>query len=55
MFFATSFSLAGLLLASGASAAIHDVQVGDANGNTVFNPEAIVRTKRSLSLLAPYS
>ena len=51
MFFATSFSLAGLLLASGASAAIHDVQVGDANGNTVFNPEAIVRTKRSLSLL----
>lgn len=41
MFFATSFSLVGLLLASGASAAIHDVQVGDANGNTVFNPEAI--------------
>ncbi|CAL1696109.1 unnamed protein product [Somion occarium] len=40
MFFATSLS-AGLLLASSAFAAMHDVQVGNSNGDTVFTPEAI--------------
>lgn len=43
MFFPISLSLAALAFTSSVSATVYDITVGDANGDTVFTPEAIVR------------
>lgn len=43
MFFSSAVRLAfGLALASSVAATVYDIQVGDANGDTIYTPEAIV-------------